>query len=216
MRENYQKPHTRWQFESAEDLSSMAKREDMPKGDFADPKNKKFPIPDKQHAQLAMKYIRHAGPKVKERIKKMAAEFGIGPYAKGKVAASDMYGSKSAAGQIGNATFVGKMKNLVSDIKSGKETGMPTTQDDFTSKERKANVPSAKAEGTMHRLGNTEAQRAKAKVMNDPNKQKVDLGSVFGGADEATFAPKAKIPIKDIPDTERIRKCNVQQGKPVC
>lgn len=51
---------------------TAAERRNLPASDFADPKNRRFPIEDRAHAIAAERESGHASPEVKARIDKMA------------------------------------------------------------------------------------------------------------------------------------------------
>lgn len=53
---------------------TSAARNKLPASDFADPKDRKFPIENKAHVEAAESYKRFASPEVKKRIMLAAHE----------------------------------------------------------------------------------------------------------------------------------------------
>lgn len=58
-------------------LTSKA-RNSLPTSTFADPDDRKFPLPDKSHVRSALSYIRYANPQTATKIRSKAKAMGIG------------------------------------------------------------------------------------------------------------------------------------------
>ena len=83
--------------------------------------------------------------------------------------------------KMSEASPIGMMRKMDKSWPGNKPAVATQSFDEFA-KDRKANVPSVKADGTMQRLGNTEVQRAQAKKIQGPEftaKKKIDLSSIF-------------------------------------